>query len=58
MATLATLGQLHTSQEDLSLAIALLFTQGHRRIRKIRKPGFLSGDVGISHWQYSGLGGI
>lgn len=76
MATLATLGQLHTreqsrwplwphwisytpenSQEDLILAIAL-FTQGHRRVRKIRKPGFLSGDVGISHWQYSGLGGI
>lgn len=65
MATLVTLGQLHTgeqsrwplwphwvsytpenSQEDLILAIALLFTQGHRRVRKIRKTGLLVGDGG------------
>lgn len=46
------------SQEDLSLAMALLFTQGHGCVRKIQKPGFLGSDMGISHWQYSGLGGI
>lgn len=50
------------SQEDLSLAMALLFTQDTDVSGRFGSQDFwvIMGTrwMGIGHWQYSGLGGI